>query len=198
MKNKVVLFLSLLLCTSCLNTPDPAYVDQIMKWRADRVNFLKSEAGFVNLAGLYWFTEGPNLLGSEEAADVVLSADFPARLATIDWAGDYAIISDIRDDHLLVNNERVVLDTVYRGGKPKEISWGTYRLYVIKRADQLGLRVKNYAHPRLAEVLDIPYYPIKEEWVIQGRFEPYQPPKTLMIQNIVGLTYPVESPGRLV
>ncbi len=190
--------LGLTLFSACENTPDPAYVDKLMKWRGDRIEFLKSEEGFVNLAGLYWFAEGINTLGSAETNDVVLPSDFPPRLANIEWSGDKAIISAINDDRLLVDGQQVTQDTVYGAGKPKELSWGAYRFYVIKRADKLGLRVKNYDHPRLKETLDISYYPIDEDWVIEGKFEPYDPPKTLMIQNIIGLTYPVECPGQLV
>lgn len=198
MKTIFVLVIMMMLLNGCGELPDPAYAERIMKWRSDRVGFLRSEAGFVNLAGLYWFKEGVNVLGSVRGSDVVLPADFPPRLATYHWAGDFVVVTDILDEDLLVNEARVLQDTIYGDGRTKEVSWGTYRLYVIKRADKVGLRIKNFDHPRLGETLEIPYYPIDEEWVIKGKFEPYDPPKTLMIQNIVGLTYPVESPGRLV
>lgn len=198
MRTAILYTTCLLWLVSCDKNPDPAYVDNVMKWRADRVDYLKSEEGFINLSGLYWFNEGPNTLGSDEANDVVLPADFPDHLATIEWAGEFAVISAIMDDQLFIDGRQVSEDTVYGLGKPKDLTYGTYHFYVIKRADKLGLRIKNYDHPRLREELNIPYYPIDQDWLIEGKFEPYDPPKTLMIQNIVGLTYPVESPGRLV
>jgi uncharacterized protein (DUF1684 family) len=198
MKTTLAFIICLVLFAACESLPDPAYVDTLMKWRSDRVDFLKSEAGFINLAGLYWFNQGDNSLGSAEDNDVVLPADFPKQIANIEWSGEFAIISQIKGEQLLIDGKRIEKDTIYGVGKPKELTWSSYHFYVIKRADKLGLRVKNYDHPRLKEKLDIPSFPILEDWVIQGRFEPYDPPKTLMIQNIVGLTYPVKCPGRLI
>lgn len=198
MRLLLIYTLCLTLASSCETPPDPAYVDKLMKWRSDRTDFLKSEEGFINLAGLYWFNEGMNTLGSAETSDVILPADFPAQLANIEWSADLAIISQVTDKQLLIDGKQATQDTIYGKGKPKALSWGSYRFYVIKRADKLGLRVKNYDHTRLKEALDIPYYPIDEDWVIEGKFDAYNPPKTLMIQNIVGLTYPVKCPGRLV
>ena len=37
-----------------------AYVAEIKKWQADRMERLKSREGWLNLAGLYWLEEGEN------------------------------------------------------------------------------------------------------------------------------------------
>ncbi len=198
MQRLLYLLIPALVTLSCQIKPDPVYVDGLMKWRQERVDFLKSEEGFVNLAGLYWFNRGKNKIGSAQENDIVLPEDLPEQLATIEWVENLAIISDSQDQKLLINGLEASLDTIYGVDQPKTLSWKSYRFYVIKRADKLGLRVKNLEHPRLVQPLDIPYYEINEDWKIEGRFEPYDPPKTLMIQNIVGLTYPVESPGRLI
>src|SRR5688572_6079491 len=56
------------------------YQKEIETWRQARETRLKSDDGWLTVAGLFWLKEGENRLGSDPAAEVVLPAHAaPAR-----------------------------------------------------------------------------------------------------------------------
>src|SRR5689334_12104474 len=54
------------------------YQNEIQTWRAEREQRLKSDTGWLTVAGLFWLKEGRNSFGSAQANDIVLPAG-PAR-----------------------------------------------------------------------------------------------------------------------
>ena len=57
------------------------------------------------------------------------------------------------------------------------IKTGTISFYVIKRGDQLGVRVKDKLNPALVNFLGLDYFPIDMNWRVEAVFEKYNPPK---------------------
>jgi uncharacterized protein (DUF1684 family) len=65
-----------------------AYANEINQWHSERIDELKSENGWLNLAGLYWLKEGINTFGSDESNDIV----FPA--GKIDGRAGYFLVKN--------------------------------------------------------------------------------------------------------
>ena len=55
----------------------PEYINQIKQWHQKRIENLKKENGWLNLAGLFWLKNGENTFGTNPAA--MLLADGCAR-----------------------------------------------------------------------------------------------------------------------
>jgi hypothetical protein len=55
------------------NTPtnDSAYIKELQAWHKKRMAALKSESGWLNLAGLFWLKEGQNSFGSDKSNAIV-------------------------------------------------------------------------------------------------------------------------------
>ncbi|MFO7933824.1 MAG: hypothetical protein R6U78_07060, partial [Bacteroidales bacterium] len=47
------------------------YIASIEQWRQERLERLKTEKGWLNLAGLFWLEEGENRFGSDPSNDIV-------------------------------------------------------------------------------------------------------------------------------
>jgi hypothetical protein len=85
---------------------DDAYNQEIQAFRNARLNSLKSENGWLNLAGLFWLKEGINSFGSDEKNDFVFPKDhsdpFLGELLLKDGKVFYQTVSDTmlvyRDD----------------------------------------------------------------------------------------------------
>lgn len=176
------------------------YIASVEKWRQERVERLKGEKGWLNLAGLYWLEEGENSFGSDPSNEIVFPekacgfcgtltlregrVTLHAKEGTEILAGEDPVsVMELRDDH--TRNT-----TVLRQG---DLVW-----YIIKRGDQYGVRLRDYAHPRIEKLDHIPSYPIQTDYVVEARLVPFDEPRTIRVATpIQGYTEEYECPGEL-
>ncbi len=60
-----------------------------------RVEDLKKETGFLNLAGLYWLKEGKNTFGSDSSNDIIFPKDkIPGKSGYFIYSGNYCGTGD--------------------------------------------------------------------------------------------------------
>src|ERR1039457_5867850 len=72
----------LLGCNKKIET-DPAYILEISNWHNKRVQNLKKENGWLNLAGLYWLKQGENTFGNDSLNDIKFPTNAPLKIGTI-------------------------------------------------------------------------------------------------------------------
>ena len=156
------------------------YQSEIAEWRRAREERLKAEGGWLSVAGLFWLREGANRFGTDAANDIVLP-DGPAKAGLFE-----------------LRNGKV---TVTIDGKPRPIApdsadvakVGRLSLFVIKRGDRYGIRLKDPDSEYRRKYHGIEYYPVREEWRITARW--VAAPKKIPILNIIGTTEDSECPG---
>jgi uncharacterized protein (DUF1684 family) len=83
-------------------------------------------------------------------------------------------------------------------GAPTVVRSGRISFFVIKRGERLGVRVKDSANPTLRDFHGIDSYTIDPRWRFEARWEPYRPPKTISVPNILGSIDEEKSPGAVV
>src|SRR5581483_12383764 len=81
------------------------YKSEIETWRHQREESLRAPQGWLSVAGLFWFHDGPNRAGSDPQSDIVLPASAPRFAATLDFHGDVTRITPAPGVHLLVNGK---------------------------------------------------------------------------------------------
>jgi len=74
----------------------------------------------------------------------------------------------------------------------------TLRFFVIERAGNLGVRVRDLSNPHRTGFQGLSYFPVSTAWVFEARFEPYQPARHIRIINILGMEHEYEFPGAVV
>jgi uncharacterized protein (DUF1684 family) len=82
-------------------------------------------------------------------------------------------------------------------GKPTVLQLGSLSFFVIKRGDRVGVRIKDRTSPMLAGFKGIDEFPIRPDWRVVARFEPYKD-KKIPIANIIGQVEDNPSPGAVV
>ncbi|MBS0364271.1 MAG: DUF1684 domain-containing protein [Proteobacteria bacterium] len=181
---------------------DPAAeTREVEAWRARRAASLTSENGWLTLVGLFWFKPGANSFGS--AAGNALRLENPA-LAS--HAGTFTVSGREVRFHALsasgITHDGQPVDTLLLAsdatGTPTVLASGSLRFYVIERAGHLGVRVRDLDNPHRRQFRGLDYFPVSTEWAVQARFEPYQPPRSIRIVNILGMEEDMPSPGALV
>lgn len=173
----------------------------IARWRADRVEGLTSDNGWLTLTGLYWLKEGDNTFGRAPGNSLVL--DNPA---LADTAGSFVLTghevrfralpeSGVTHDRQPVTELDLAPDA---SGHPTVLASGALRFYVIERAGKLGVRVRDLDNPHRSGFRGLEYFPVSTDWVVNARFERYQPIHHIKIINILGMELEMASPGAVV
>ena len=179
----------------------PEYINQIKQWHQKRIENLKKENGWLNLAGLFWLKNGENTFGTNPANDIV----FPKGKAP-GWIGvftlkDSTVTVKINPGVEVTYNNMPVHEMVLRtdlSDEPTELNIGFLRWFIIKRGEKYGVRLRDLNAELLNEFKGIDIYPINEDWKITAKFEPYNPPKSISIPTIIGTVDEDQAPGALV
>jgi uncharacterized protein (DUF1684 family) len=187
--------------TQQAKTTGAAYTDEVERWKAERLASLKGEDGWLSLVGLHWLKEGENKIGSDPASDVPLPAGKSPRVAGSLFLNDGKVRIEARPDSGITSEGKPVTSLELNSdadGKPTVLKLGTLTLHVIKRGERLGVRVKDSASLERTNFRGLEYFPLDERWRVEARFEPYNPPKTIPITNVLGMEEDDPSPGALV
>lgn len=189
-----------------------AHRGEIQKWQSDRLASLTKDDGWLTLVGLFWLNEGENKFGSDPKNAVVLPQDQAepvvgsfslekGRVTLSTFPGNKTRISVVSPakDAMGYTDEFNVLnlkdDTEADG--PTIVKLGSLLINVVKRGDRFGVRVKDTESRTRREFKGLDCFPIDPKWRIEARFEPYQPPKTIPITNVLGMSDDETSPGAL-
>lgn len=202
------ILIALLLCgplffIRCSNQSDSSeensYRERIREWRAERLQSLKSPDGWLNLAGLYWLDPGKNTVGSDSSNDVVFPDKAPENLGTL-FLSEKNIRFDAVNDAAVYHGDSIIDEiqlTSDAEGEPTVLKHGPLKWFVIKRGDQYGIRLRDLKSPLLDKLNEIPAYPVRKEWRIRAKFDPFQEKRTMEMPNVLGGTFQQTTPGVL-
>jgi uncharacterized protein (DUF1684 family) len=176
-------------CTTSEKTTSSEYINEIEHWQQLRVDSLKGHTGYLNLAGLFWISDEVSSIGADSTNTFIFPqkaaknlGKFIAKEDSI-WfiqheKGLVKLSGDIRSDTTLIFSE---------GSVNIKMSYGDLNWYIIKRGTDYGVRLKDYNHPLLANFNHIDTYPIDSKWKVNATWEKYATPKTVIVQNQVGM-----------
>ncbi|WP_420150780.1 DUF1684 domain-containing protein [Spirosoma sp.] len=179
----------------------PSYKAQIEQWHQDRVNSLKSENGWLNLAGLFWLNEGKNSLGRGSDFDVPFpGAATSVKLGSFELQNGEVRFTPEEGAAVSVDGKTITEPIVAfsETGKPPVLANGSLRWVVIKRGDKYGVRLRDLESSFLKEFHTINRYPVNENWRIKARLEAPTTPRTIPILNVLGQTTQTPLAGTLV
>jgi uncharacterized protein len=174
---------------------------QISEWRARRVEALTSESGWLTLAGLFWLQEGENSFGRDKGNALVLdNPSTPSHCGTFIRKGRTVRFIAAQGSGVTYQGRPVssLELTADAAGNPTVLASGTLRFFVIERAGNLGVRVRDLNNPHRTSFQGLSYFPVSTDWVFDARFEPYRPARHIRIINILGMEQEYESPGAVV
>jgi hypothetical protein len=178
-------------------TDDTTYIKALKAWHQKRIESLKSENGWLNLAGLFWLEEGKNTFGTDDNNQIV----FPkgkAKMGSFTLnKGEVTVEIDPKAE-VLVGNEPISTLKVFPAEKPMVLKSGSLRWFIIKRKEKYGIRLRDLESDELKHFTGIETYPIDTNWRIKAKFEPANTGKTINITDVLGQVTPQPSPGTLV
>lgn len=196
-----LLFSLILACQEKLiEKGNPEYIKEIKNWHKKRIENLKKENGWLNLVGLYWLKEGENSFGSNEANDLIFPKKAPAFIGKF-FLKDSIVRVEINENVDVFSDGKKIKSLELKNdkdGNPTILQHGSLRWYIIKRGNKYGVRLRDIESELVKNFKGIETFPINEDWKIEAKFEPYNPPKKIFVPNIIGMIEEESSPGSLV
>lgn len=178
---------------------DEAYRAEIEKWRAEREATLTADDGWLSLVGLFWLKEGENTFGSDPKSDMVLPKGSSPKKAGVFQFVDGRTTLELEKgvkgsiEGYPVTGQRFMQDDTEEFTDILEM--GPLRLYVIKRGERIGIRVKDSTSPVRTGFTGLNWYPVDETYRIDARWVSYPATRPLSVPNVLGETEIRPSPG---
>jgi uncharacterized protein len=175
---------------------DDAYVQALTKWRQEREANLKSDTGWLTVAGLFFLNQGRNTFGSGPLNDIVLPADAPQEAGAFELDGGKVVMH--AKTPLTLNGKETALAEMRTAGDGKpadQLTIGALTLFVHLSGDRLAIRLRDKNSEIRRNFTGLKWFAPNEAYKIVGRFEPYAVPKTVKIPNILGDLETYTAPG---
>ena len=164
-------------------------------WRASRLARLTAPDGWLSLVGLFWLNEGSN--------DVALPIA-PPHTAHLNLENGRITLQP--DPAFTIAGQKVTAATVLRDDSgesgPTLVRSGSLSFTAIKRSDlhgqRYGIRARDPQSEPRRHFVGLDYFPFDAGWRVTARFEPYDPPRKILITNVLGMISEEVSPGALI
>lgn len=179
---------------------DPKYIEEIKNWQKERIESLKKEDGWLNLAGLYWLRPGSNTFGAEASNQLVFPKGKSApQLGRLILENDEVWVESNPKSELWEGGNRVEKLKIFSTDtKPLILRHGSLRWFVIKRGEKYGIRLRDLEHPNLSSFAGIESYAIDSKWRVEAKLEKFPEEKKIPITDVLGQTSMQPSSGALV
>ena len=117
----------------------------VSEWRARRVEALTSDNGWLTLTGLFWLQQGDNSFGRAPDNSLVLAHPALAEhCGTFNLSGHKVRFTAAAGSGVTAAGQTVSsLELSADSGNPTVLASGTLRFYLIERAGNLGVRVRD-------------------------------------------------------
>ena len=182
-------------------TSGAAYRASVEKWRAQREARLKADDGWLSVAGLFWLHDGANRFGSDPLADIVLPSPAPADAGTFEFHDGKTVVHVASGVPVMINGKRVESATLRPDSDPKfdekadQITLGDLTFYIHASGSRYAVRLLD-KNSRLRKIFTtLRWFPVDPSYRIVAQYVPYDKPKTVTVQNIMGDFTPTEMPG---
>jgi uncharacterized protein (DUF1684 family) len=165
-------------------------------WRVQREQDLRSDSGWLTVAGLFFLKPGPNAVGSNPSADVVLPNPAPPRAGVLVRDGarirfePYAGVRVLLDGKPIVPGRELTQDD--------RLTVGDVSFQLHRSGDRLGVRVRNPGSALRTGFAGLSWYPIQPSWSIAARFVAYPAPRPVAVPNVAGDYEELVAPGEAV
>ena len=202
MKNCLFIPLLLTLVAAC-GRAEPgidlaAYEQEVLEWRAGRLERLLAPTGYLTQVGLYWLEPGDYVIGSDPDSDIVVPATAAARIGQL-IVGDDGVRLVVEDGVEVLNEGQAVTDILMpadTSGTAVMVSHRSLAWMVIERGGKLAIRIRDFEHPFVETFGPLPYYEIDPSLRVTAKLERYAEPRTITVDTVIEgfQQYPV-APG---
>ncbi len=180
--------------------PDPAHEKSVQEYRTKLEMTLKSDTGWLTVAGLHWLKPGGTTFGSDPRSGFILPAGkAAAKGGVFNFDGKKVVLKVEPLAGILVNGKAFKEGILIDDGadkKPDLVTMGDLSMIVIERGGKFGIRLRDKSSKYRKEFTHRSWYPVKADYKVKGKFLPYAVAKKLRVPTVIeGVIEEHESPG---
>ncbi|MFC2126503.1 DUF1684 domain-containing protein [Bacteroidota bacterium] len=175
-----------------------SYVSSIQQWHQNRIENLKKNT--LSSVGRSRLKDGENSFGSHDSNDIVFPKDRSPEFIGSFYLQNGEVTVKIDPDVEVLNKGELVREmkmTNDQGGDQTNLHLRSLRWYIMKREDEISVRLHDSESPYLDEFKGIETYPIDTAWRIKAQFEPHMQIKIIETTTASGAMRRLSSPGAL-
>jgi hypothetical protein len=176
---------------------DSAYRQSVEKWRQDYQASLTSDTGWLTVSGLFWLHEGENHFGSDPHNDFVLPASAPADVGIFDFHSGKTTVHISPGVAVTLNGKPVQTAELRPDSREDRLILGDLTLYVHASGDRFAIRLKDKNSKLRKNFTGLNWFPIDESYRVTAHYVPYESPKQLDSQNVLGDPIKLDAVGYL-
>ena len=176
-----------------------AYQEEIRQFDSSRLAYLKSDNGWLNLAGLLWLSEGRNSFGSDLNNKIVFpGAGIPAHAGYFELNKGVVTMITEPGSGITVDGKFRKRAMVYHPDSARlpVSAMGSLRWTIKKSDDQYGIRLRDLEHHAVKEFRGLERFPVDSSWRVKAYLQ--KSSGGIPITNVLGQTIDLESPGKLI
>jgi uncharacterized protein len=174
---------------------DSAYRASVDKWRQAYEAQLKSDGGWLTVSGLFWLHEGDNSFGSGPLNDIVLPSPAPASAGTFEFHAGHTIVHLKPGVVAILNGKRIDSGEMHPDSNADQLAIGDLTMYVHSSGDRYTIRLRDKNSQLRKDFTGTRWFPVDESYRVIARYVPYDKPKPIEIQNVMGDTLRESVPG---
>lgn len=174
-------------------------------WRTERETELRSETGWLTVAGLFFLRPGLNTVGTAGASDVVLPENAGiAAAGTIEFTPPGRVVLRLASGATAVVNDRPATGAIEflpadrkARRQATRVAIGGVSLQVHHSGDRVAIRLRDPRSQIRSQFTGLRWFPVDDAWAVRARFIPFATPKRVPTQNILGDNTISVSPGEV-
>ncbi len=206
MKTIILSLTIVLLFSSCNKTSKldmKAYQEEIEQWQKNRTAKISSDDSWLTVCGLFWLKEGENTFGSDSSNDVILPAGKTPATAGSLWLKNGAVRLEAKPKTEIKYKDSVVTSMELKSDAdgltdPTVLNIGSVNFLIIKRADKIGVRVKDKESYARLNFKGLEFFPINPKWRVEAKYEQYNPPRSIPVATVINTVEHDSCPGAVV
>jgi uncharacterized protein len=193
---RIVLVLSLVAISSATRIvagPAETWRAETEAWRAKREQSLRAPDGWLTVSGLFFLKPGVNTVGADAANDIVLpEGGAPADAGRVILDGRTVRYEPVAGVAATVNQQPIsgpieLSPGGEDGARPADrVTIGRVSIHLHRSGQRLAIRLRDPEGPLRTQFAGLKWYPIDERWRVTASFTPYDTPRKVPVQNVLG------------
>jgi uncharacterized protein len=173
----------------------PTYRQAVEKWRQAYEAQLKSDGGWLTVSGLFWLHDGENTFGSGPLNDIVRPASAPASAGSFEFHAGHTTVHVKSGVHAMLSGKPIETGEMHADSNTDQLAIGDLTLYVHSSGDRYTIRLRDKNSRLRKDFTGTRWFPVDKSYRVTARYVPYDKPKQIEIQNVMGDTLQETIPG---
>jgi len=194
----------LIATAACATGSAATWVEQVQAWRATREADLRKPDGWLAVSGLHFLPAGITTVGAAPTADLQLPAgSAPAQAGRFISEAGHVRFEAAAGVHVTLNGQAITGPVPMsladaKSARPADrLQIGRISLLLHQSGARLAVRLRDPESPYRTNFTGLRWFPIDKAWRIPGRLIRYETPRHIDVQNILGDSEPMISPGEV-